>query len=332
MKLSIVIPTYNGVLFLDKLMSILTNQGLPQEEYEILFVDDCSTDDTREKLKELSKRISNMRYIFNEENKKLATTCNAGLNNAKGDYVWFVDQDDEIVTESAIKLLNTCYADALDVLLFNYSRIDEDNCLVDAPQVFMNSEVMDGRTFLHTYFDHSIVVYLFGYRWRALYRRQYLIDNMITFPDGLMHDDTTFIFQAIYSATRVKSIANNIYLYRVNLDSYTHSVKASRIYEQYILVADEELKMANRIKADDTGFIVQITADAQRKLNWYINKLSLLDYSERELGLRMLRACKNKEILSKMNFETRLIILPIIGDLYYVIYGMIYRMYRKFKR
>lgn len=331
MKLSIVIPTYNGVRFLDKLMPILMNQGLPQEEYEILFVDDCSTDDTREKLMQLSESFSNVCYIFNDENKKLATTCNVGLNNAKGDYVWFVDQDDEIVEESANRLLSTCYDDNLDVLLFNYSRIDEESRFIDAPQVFVNSEVMEGRTFLHTYFDHSIVVYLFGYRWRALFRRLYLIDNRISYPDGLMHDDTTFLFQAIYNAKRIKSIADSIYLYRVNLGSYTHSVKASRVYEQFISVAHEELKVTKQIDPEDTGFKAQIMADAQHKLDSYINKVALLDCAERKKGLRMLRSCQTEDILVKFNFRTRLCRIPIIGTCFFVVYGVIYRLCRKKK-
>lgn len=332
MKLSVVIPTYNGGFFFDKLMPILINQGIPPEEYEILFVDDCSTDDTREILKELSHKFPNVRYFLNIKNQKLATTCNVGLRNAKGDYVWFVDQDDEMVTGAASMLLKICYSDNLDVLLFNYCRIDEKSIIVDTPQVFSNSKVMNGQTFLHTYFEHSIVVYLFGYRWRALFRRQYLIDNRITFPDGLMHDDTIFLFQAIYNAKRMKSIAESLYLYRVNQSSYTHSVKASRIYEQYISVAIEELRVLKQMNAEDTVFIDQIVADAQNKLNSYINKVALLDCTESWSGMRMLRECQTDDVLVKFNIRTRLCRIPFFGMCFFAIYREIYRMCRRRKR
>jgi len=101
MKASIVVATYNRKDKLKKCLNALENQTYPKEDYEIIIVDDGSTDGTYEFLKEKQKEIKNLR-IFRQNNKGPAAARNLGVKNAKGEIIFFTD-DDVIVPNNWIE-------------------------------------------------------------------------------------------------------------------------------------------------------------------------------------------------------------------------------------
>lgn len=124
MKLSIIIPYYNGEKWIAKCLDSLLNQDLAKDNYEIIVVDDGSTDDVRT-LKDYVLSYNNIQYI-RQENKGVSGARNKGLTVAKGDYVFFCDSDD-FVTENVLgRLYSIAISYDLDVLFFNYRVIKED--------------------------------------------------------------------------------------------------------------------------------------------------------------------------------------------------------------
>jgi GT2 family glycosyltransferase len=101
MKASIVVATYNRKDKLEKCLNALANQTYPKDDYEIIIVDDGSTDGTYEFLKEKQKEIKNLR-IFRQNNKGPASARNLGVKNAKGEVIFFTD-DDVIVPNNWIE-------------------------------------------------------------------------------------------------------------------------------------------------------------------------------------------------------------------------------------
>jgi glycosyltransferase involved in cell wall biosynthesis len=91
MDISIIVPTYNRKIFLENCLKSLFNQTYPKNQYEIIVVDDGSTDGTREMIKEL-KTDSNLRYFY-QENQGPAAARNLGIKNAKGKIIAFIDSD-----------------------------------------------------------------------------------------------------------------------------------------------------------------------------------------------------------------------------------------------
>lgn len=98
MIFSIIIPTYNRVDKLIKCLEHISNQTLPSDKYEIIIVDDCSTDNTKIFCTEFAKDHPNVRYIRNEYNKGRCVTRNEGIRVAVGYYLIFLDND--LLTES----------------------------------------------------------------------------------------------------------------------------------------------------------------------------------------------------------------------------------------
>ena len=96
MRLSIIIPAYNAGKYLERCVSSCEEQSVPQDEFEIIVVNDGSKDNTLEVAESLADKYSNLR-IFSKENGGSSSARNMGLDHAKGDYITFVDSDDYLL-------------------------------------------------------------------------------------------------------------------------------------------------------------------------------------------------------------------------------------------
>jgi glycosyltransferase involved in cell wall biosynthesis len=94
--LSIVIPIYNGADKLTNCLNSIYQQGLDEETFEVLCVDDCSTDNTSKVIEEYALGHSNLIVLKNDINKNIGGARNTGIKAANGKYImFFVDYDDE---------------------------------------------------------------------------------------------------------------------------------------------------------------------------------------------------------------------------------------------
>jgi glycosyltransferase involved in cell wall biosynthesis len=104
-RISAVIPTFNRAGYLRKVISSLVEQTLPQDQYEIIVVDNCSTDDTKQVVAEFS-HVTNLRYIF-EPVQGLSQARNTGWQQSRGEYVAFTDDDAIVATDWLEQILYT---------------------------------------------------------------------------------------------------------------------------------------------------------------------------------------------------------------------------------
>ncbi|MEE1090066.1 MAG: glycosyltransferase family 2 protein [Paludibacteraceae bacterium] len=92
--LSIVIPVYNAGWIIEKCLDSIWSQGLLEEEYEVVCVNDNSTDNTLEVLDEIAHEHKNLRVVSNTENLRAGGARNRGVREAQGEYILFIDADD----------------------------------------------------------------------------------------------------------------------------------------------------------------------------------------------------------------------------------------------
>lgn len=226
-SLSFILPCYKVEPFVEACIESIEQQDLPKDDFEIICVDDCSPDRTGDVIQSLQQKYSNLRYIRHETNQTAGGARNTGIFHAKGQYIWFVDPDDAIHPQSLSTLYDNVVSDRLDVLLFNYTDTDyglhplrEDTLLVD-------SGVLTGQQFIETYFSHQLS--RLGIVWRGLYRRQYLLDNQLTYPQIRKSQDVVFAFKSLIKAERVASISESCYMFRNNPASVTHACKTAKV-------------------------------------------------------------------------------------------------------
>ena len=105
MKLSIIIPAYNASKTLPRCMDSIFAVGLEEADFEVIAVDDCSTDNTLELLQEYSERHSNVKVLHQTVNKRQGAARNRAIAEADGEYIAFVDADDTVM-DGMVKALD----------------------------------------------------------------------------------------------------------------------------------------------------------------------------------------------------------------------------------
>jgi len=99
-KVSVIVPVYNPGSNIDQCISSLLGQSLPDDEYEVIFVDDGSTDETPARLDELAEAHANVRVEHIPNSGWPGRPRNVGIDLAQGEYVYFVDNDDRLGKEA----------------------------------------------------------------------------------------------------------------------------------------------------------------------------------------------------------------------------------------
>ena len=242
-RLSIIIPFYNVERYIAQCLDSVYHQDIPEEEYEVICVDDCSPDNSIAIVEEYAKNHSNLVIVRNQYNRKLGGARNAGMEVAKGEYIWFIDSDDFIEENCFKKLLSIAENEDLEMLHFNYVDYPNDVTPYRRP---IDTDVMRGTDMWFNpafVWAHDLVT-----AWRKLYKRQFLIDNNIQFAEHIMFEDNDYAIVAFANAQRVKHIALCAYHYRNNPNSITR-VKYTSEHIGYWL------DLAHRLRVIEEAFV-----------------------------------------------------------------------------
>lgn len=336
LKISFIIPLFNGEKFIAKCLDSLLNQDLTHSEYEIICVDDCSLDNSVQKVTDYQQKYDNVKLVRHKCNLKTGTTCNTGLKNACGKYIWIIGQDDWIENNCLLRLINCMEGKELDVLAFNYRRVDELENELHSATVFGETAVVKGDTFIEENFRNNFVHYLLGYEWRAIYNRNYLHTQKINFTDSAIYEDTTYLFKAIIYSNRFASIPDFVYNYRVNTRSITDvnkKYKGNLIYEFSFVAGNEVLDLADDLSEKYKEF----SEILHRTAIWYFEsftyKIVAATLKEKRIFYSLM--CINSIQLSKKLKMTawyvQLLAKPILGLYFSIILKPFYLLRRKIK-
>ena len=115
--LSIVVPMYNSELYIEECLASLSNQGLAENQYEIIVINDGSTDNSYAVVERYSAGRSNIRLI-NQQNAGQSAARNRGIDEAKGKYLCFVDSDDFWILNRMCYVIKYLLQNTLDILTF----------------------------------------------------------------------------------------------------------------------------------------------------------------------------------------------------------------------
>ena len=253
-RLSYILPIYNVEQYLAQCLDSIFSQDLPEDEYEVICVNDCSTDGSLKILKQYQSVHPHMQIMTFEQNRGLSAARNEGIRIARGKYIWFVDSDDFIGTNVTSQLLQKAEADDLEVLLFNYCDYTDEIGIVNEPHTFAEHSAQSGIDFVNEVFGDAFIYHL-GYVWRFLLKREYILQIGLIFPEGQYWEDTVYFPKAILSANRVASTDVLGYYYRKNSSSIsggkeqTWSLK--KIYDYSIKVGIEMWNYSKEIRDID---------------------------------------------------------------------------------
>ncbi len=218
MKLSIIIPAYNAEAYLPQCLDSILAQE--RQGCEVIVVDDGSTDGTAA----LLERYPDVKVIH-QENHGMSTARNRGLDEARGEYILFVDSDD-LLTDGALATLVVEFSGE-DIIAFNARKLHDATGEQTYHPTIREPETTDGWSyFCHHRLEATDIHFVCI--WQRAYRRRFLVDNNLRFADGLRRaEDDLFTTQAMLYAKSVKTIANCPYTYRVRQGSITRTADPS---------------------------------------------------------------------------------------------------------
>lgn len=215
-KVSVVVPVYNAEQYLKKCLDSLVNQKF--DDYELILVNDCSTDASRKIIDEYKNRYEFIAVYENEKNKGLSYTRNYGIQKATGEYILFVDSDDWLIGD---KVLNLLYVTAIDkdLDLLRY-RINIDNTKLPL------ADTSDGKTLFMR------LVNELSYRWesvRNFVKKELLEAADIRFDEKIYGcEDLVFSTRLILASKRCLEIEDKLYFYYQHPGSITQSHISNR--------------------------------------------------------------------------------------------------------
>lgn len=253
-RLSLIVPVYNIQEYIGDCLSSIVPQL--SEKVELIVVDDGSTDNSAEVIKRF---LSNpfIKCIY-QENKGSSGARNTGLKAAKGKYIWFIDGDDMIESNSIEIIFK--YADTHlknhDIMMFYTSHVKQDG---SDKKVYIKMKDLSNestKSFLKKQKIYSVSPCF------ELISLDFLNDNQILFNEGMVFEDENFLLRVYNKAMNISSIPHALYSYRNRPNSNSRSMftlfKLNSIFKNIILCNELKPEQLSRV------FINQ-------KLFWYIH-------------------------------------------------------------
>ena len=247
MLLSIIVPVYNVKAYLRKCVGSLLDQDIEASDYEILLVDDGSTDDSGILCDELAAAHGNIRVIH-QKNGGLSAARNTGIKAASGDYIQFVDSDDYLNPCVLKGLLEQILVQRLDVLRYNYQNVNEEGKVfepnkVSRPFVNYSKEVCDGETFLTERLGYAC------YACQFIVKANLINDGGGFFTEGIYFEDIDWTPRILLKANRVASTSQVVYNYLFRTGSITRTLdyrKQKKKLEDRLSIIDSLQEQARR--------------------------------------------------------------------------------------
>jgi glycosyltransferase involved in cell wall biosynthesis len=245
MILSIIVPVYNVKAFLRKCVETLLDQDIEASDYEIILVDDGSTDDSGILCDELAAAHGNIRVIH-QKNGGLSAARNTGIRAASGEYIQFVDADDYLNPCVLKGLLEQILAQRLDVLRYNYQNVNEKGKVfepnkVSRPFVNYSKEVCDGESFLTERLGFAC------YAWQFITKTEIVKNDLFT--EGIYFEDIDWTPRILLKANRVASTSQVVYNYLFRTGSITRTPdhgKQKKKLEDRLFIIDSLQEQAKR--------------------------------------------------------------------------------------
>jgi glycosyltransferase involved in cell wall biosynthesis len=197
LKVSIVVPVYNAGDYLDRCAPSLLEQSLGSDGYEVIYVDDGSTDGSGDRLREITERHPHARLISQENSGWPGKPRNVGIEASTAEYIQFVDQDDELAPDALERMYAVASRNHSDIVLGKMGG-------AMAKPITIFRESVESATLA----EIKAIDSLTGHK---MFRRAYLDEHGIRFPEGYWRmEDLLFVTRAYVHNPRLSVVADKV--------------------------------------------------------------------------------------------------------------------------
>jgi glycosyltransferase involved in cell wall biosynthesis len=211
-KVSVIVPVYNTELYLRRCLDSVITQTL--REIEIICINDCSTDNSLEILKEYESEDQRIKLIDFEQNKGVSIARNTGINAASGEYIGFVDSDDWIDLSFYEILFNLAKKNNVDIAKGALKRVADDKIIY----INTNNFILQDK------------FHFFSRFYTAIYKVEFIKYNKITFPEEIKTcEDPVFSISCIMANPTISVTDMVFYYYLIHPDSKSRKYNYDQI-------------------------------------------------------------------------------------------------------
>ena len=310
MKYSIIVPEYNAEMTLCRCLDSIVNQAF--SDYELLLINDGSTDGSDAICRRYAEMYPQIRY-FVKENGGVSSARNLGLEQARGEYVLFVDSDDFVSDDYFKSISLNIESYDPDLLMFGYYNCDGEKLAVTKPNAFF----VQSENSIAYYVSSVMKDYLFSSLWNKVFRRSILWQFQLQFANDLsIGEDLLFIFTY---AMHIQSIASvEDYLYNVDVSDGNSLSRKARSY-----LTQQLMKVNRRMYAAYCGSLHSPEAARyyETALSWmtyrsvYSSCKELLKFqytaAQRRREIRKICDRYRAERIKPVGWKCRVIALPV---------------------
>lgn len=222
--ISVIIPIFNAEKYISKCLESVVNQNF--KHLEIICINDGSTDNSLKIIKNFAKKDKRIK-IFNTENNGQGSARNLGLKKAKGKYISFIDADDWISKDAYKILYNKSEKFDLDILFFQMINY------IDSTKKLVETDIYNYKVLLENFEEdkpfssYDIEDFLFDISVcpvSKLYKKDFLIQNDISFPENMIFEDNVFFYNSILKANKMSFMEKQYYYRRRHSESITQNI------------------------------------------------------------------------------------------------------------
>lgn len=204
--ISVIIPLYNSEQHIEKILEMLDKQTF--KEFEVIFINDGSTDNTRVKLEKLGNKDNIV--IYNKSNGGPSSTRNFGLGKASGEFIVFID-DDDIIEPHYLEVLYKNIQD-VDLVVSSYKTTQINNVKINSPTK-NKKEIIEKSEFIKRFADLK-GNFVYHPLWNKIYKRQIIEENNVKFDNKIsIGEDFIFNIDYLKNANKICLINDILYNY-----------------------------------------------------------------------------------------------------------------------
>lgn len=276
MQLSIIIPAYNVENHIQRTLHSIISQTTKQ--FELIVVDDGSTDGTYNLVKEILREEQEINYkIITKENGGVSSARNKGLTEASGEYVMFLDADDYIADNLVEKVYYSLESQLIDVIFWRYNTIKEDKTLLKNyfnTKEYVSKSATGIEILIKILIDRKIWICTGS----AAFRKELLKEYQLKYEEGCSNgEDQEFTFKVLSRAKSIFFIDEDLtyYLKREGSISSSNSIKRFDVIEALIRTSE----YLNKISDIDFQTIAEIIKTHDIAENYFNNLESCMNNS-----------------------------------------------------
>lgn len=223
-KLSIIVPVYRAQDYILDCVKTIYQQNLSDSDFELILVNDGTPDDSIGVVADFISQHNNV-IVIDQKNMGVSIARNTGLAKAIGEYVYFMDPDDMLVTNSLSTLLSKAIESSVDILMADYRKFEEgffSPDLLNENQTYNEQKKSSADAFLNDLSPYEC------YIWRLLIKRDLLISKHIDFKP-FWYEDTLFCQECFLKADNCLRVDFVLYVYRTHQGSFTSSMNVKKL-------------------------------------------------------------------------------------------------------